>query len=37
VATFVAILFVPPFFRLLTRSRTRRATETQQKAADPAE
>jgi len=28
---------VPLFFRLLTRSRTRRATETQQKAADPAE
>ena len=37
-ATFVAILFVPLFFRLLTRSPTgRRATDAKEKAADPAE
>ena len=36
-ATFVAILFVPLFFRLLTRSRGVRATDAKDKAAGPAE
>jgi hypothetical protein len=37
-ATFVAILFVPLFFRLLTRSRPgRSATDAKEKAAHPAE
>jgi hypothetical protein len=36
-ATFVAILFVPLFFRLLTRRRAGRASEAEEKAAHPAD
>jgi multidrug efflux pump subunit AcrB len=36
-ATFVAILFVPLFFRLLTRRRAGRGSEAEEKAAHPAD